>query len=108
MTVVQALPKSERSELAVELATEAGADAFVAWQAARCVARWDGARGRQGAAAVACGRAVGGAAVAAAHIPPVDGCCPTTALVGRVRDAVAAGATVLVLHESATEPLTGR
>lgn len=39
VTVVQALPKSERSELAIELATEAGADAFVAWQAARCVAR---------------------------------------------------------------------
>src|SRR5215211_5196102 len=43
VTVVQALPKSERSELAIELATEAGADAFVAWQAVRCVARWDGA-----------------------------------------------------------------
>src|SRR5271156_3864131 len=32
VTVVQALPKSERSELAIELATEAGADALVAWQ----------------------------------------------------------------------------
>src|SRR5258708_14766013 len=38
VTVVQALPKSERSELAIELATEAGADAFLAWHAARCVA----------------------------------------------------------------------
>ncbi|TXB91192.1 16S rRNA (uracil(1498)-N(3))-methyltransferase, partial [Mycobacterium tuberculosis] len=44
VTVVQALPKSERSELAIELDTEAGADAFLAWQAARCVANWDGAR----------------------------------------------------------------
>ncbi|MEC9323437.1 MAG: RsmE family RNA methyltransferase, partial [Actinomycetota bacterium] len=42
VTVAQALPNSDRSELAIELATEAGADAFVAWQAARCVARWDG------------------------------------------------------------------
>ena len=42
VTVVQALPKSDRSELAIELATEAGADAFLAWQASRCVARWDG------------------------------------------------------------------
>src|ERR1700732_5183487 len=41
VTVVQALPKSDRSELAIELATEAGADAFLAWQAARCVARWE-------------------------------------------------------------------
>ncbi|HME75624.1 MAG TPA: RNA methyltransferase PUA domain-containing protein, partial [Mycobacterium sp.] len=35
VTVIQALPKAERSELAIELATEAGADALVAWQAAR-------------------------------------------------------------------------
>ena len=48
VTVVQAIPKSERSELAVELATEAGADAVVAWQAERCVARWDGERAEKG------------------------------------------------------------
>ena len=65
VTVVQAIPKAERSELAIELATEAGADAFVAWQAARCVARWDGPEGRQGSAPLACGGAVGGPAVAA-------------------------------------------
>ncbi|MDF2583454.1 MAG: methyltransferase, RsmE family, partial [Mycobacterium sp.] len=43
VTVAQALPKSERSELAIELATEAGADGFLAWQAQRCVARWESA-----------------------------------------------------------------
>ncbi|MFY9336852.1 MAG: RsmE family RNA methyltransferase, partial [Mycobacterium sp.] len=48
VTVVQAIPKSERSELAVELATEAGADGFLAWQADRCVARWDGDRADKG------------------------------------------------------------
>ena len=48
VTVVQAIPKSERSELAVELSTEAGADAFIAWQAERCVARWDGDRAAKG------------------------------------------------------------
>lgn len=46
VTVVQALVKGDRGELAVELATEAGADRLVPWRAARCVARWDeGARG---------------------------------------------------------------
>ena len=35
VTVAQAIPKSERAELAVELATEAGADGFLAWQADR-------------------------------------------------------------------------
>lgn len=41
--IAQALVKGDRGELAVELATEAGADAVVPWQAERCVARWDGA-----------------------------------------------------------------
>src|SRR5699024_1862512 len=46
VTVVQALIKGERGELAVELATEAGADAIVPWRAARSIARWDdGPRG---------------------------------------------------------------
>lgn len=46
VTVAQALIKGERGELAVELATEAGADAVVPWRAARSVARWDdGPRG---------------------------------------------------------------
>ncbi|MFZ1162165.1 RsmE family RNA methyltransferase, partial [Mycobacterium sp.] len=38
VSVVQALPKAERSELAIELATEAGAESLVDWQAARSVA----------------------------------------------------------------------
>ena len=48
VTVAQGIPKSERSELAIELATEAGADHFLAWQADRCVARWDGVRAEKG------------------------------------------------------------
>ncbi len=44
--VAQALAKGDRGELAVELATEAGADAIVPWRAARSVAKWDdGGRG---------------------------------------------------------------
>jgi 16S rRNA (uracil1498-N3)-methyltransferase len=106
VTVVQALPKSERSELAIELATEAGADAFVAWQAARCVARWEGARVDKG---LRRWRAVARSAAQQsrrAHIPPVDGVLSTAALIQRVRDAVASGDKVLTLHESATERLT--
>ena len=93
VTVVQALPKSDRSELAIELATEAGADAFVAWQASRCVARWESAakvdkglrRSRR------------------PYIPSVSGVVSTAELAQRVRDD---GATTLVLHESATVKLT--
>src|SRR3984885_489498 len=105
VTVGQALPKSERSELAVELATEAGADAFVAWQAARCVASWDGARVDKG---LRRWRAVARSAARQsrrAHIPPVDGVLSTAALTQRIGDEVAAGAAVLALHESATDRL---
>ncbi|QUR68212.1 16S rRNA (uracil(1498)-N(3))-methyltransferase [Mycobacterium spongiae] len=103
VTVVQALPKSERSELAIELATEAGADAFVAWQAARCVARWDAARADKG---LRRWRAVVRSAARQsrrAHIPPVDGVLSTSALVQRIRGEAARGAAVLVLHESAAD-----
>jgi 16S rRNA (uracil1498-N3)-methyltransferase len=44
VTVVQAIPKGDRGELAVELLTEVGADAVVPWAAHRCVAVWWGER----------------------------------------------------------------
>lgn len=107
VTVVQALPKSERAELAVELATEAGADAFLAWQAARCVARWDGPakvdKGlrRWGAVARAAARQS-----RRAYVPDVTGLVSTAQLLHRVRNEVTAGAVVLALHESATQRIT--
>lgn len=106
VTVVQALPKAERSELAIELATEAGADALVAWQAGRCVARWEGARVDKG---LRRWRAVARSAAQQsrrAHIPSVDGVLSTAALAERIRDAVGSGAAVVALHESASSQLT--
>ncbi len=44
VSVVQAIPKGERGELAVELLTEVGADLVVPWTAERSVARWRGER----------------------------------------------------------------
>ena len=105
VTIVQALPKSDRSELAIELATEAGADAFVAWQAERCVARWDGA------AKVNKGlrrwQAVARAAARQSRrpfVPPVTSLVSTTELTALL-GAASASAVVLILHESAAEPL---
>mgnify|MGYP005614333913 CR=1 FL=1 len=104
VTVVQALPKSERSELAIELATEVGADAFVAWQASRCVARWDGAakvdKGLRRWSAVARSAA---RQSRRPYIPTVDGVVSTADLVDRVRAGLPG--TALVLHESASRPL---
>jgi len=106
VTVVQALPKSDRSELAVELATEVGADSFVAWQSERCVARWDGS------ARVDKGLRRWQAVVRSAarqsrrpYVPAVTSLVTTPELVATVGTATADGAVVLVLHESATLPL---
>ena len=45
LTVVQAIPKGDRGELAVAEMTEVGVDRIMPWAAARCVAVWRGERG---------------------------------------------------------------
>lgn len=98
VTVAQALVKGDRGELAVETATEAGADAFLPWKAARCVARWDdGPRGDK-----QLGRWRGAVREAAKQArrpwqPGVGEPVTTRQLAERVRSSGAA----LVLHESA-------
>ena len=107
VAVVQAIPKSERSELAVELATEAGADQIIAWQAARCVARWDGDRAEKG---LRRWRAVARSAARQSrrpYIPEVTGPCSSPQLASLIAERTAAGALALVLHESAQQPLAG-
>jgi 16S rRNA (uracil1498-N3)-methyltransferase len=44
IAVLQAIPKGDRGELAVELLTEVGTDVIVPWAADRCVAVWRGDR----------------------------------------------------------------
>jgi 16S rRNA (uracil1498-N3)-methyltransferase len=44
VVVVQAIPKGDRGELAVEMLTEVGVDVIVPWAAARSVAVWRGDR----------------------------------------------------------------
>ncbi len=101
VVLVQALPKGERGELAVELATEAGVDAIVPWAAQRCVARWrtsdqvdKGLRRWRVIAREAAKQS------RRARVPDVRDLA-ITADVG----ALAANARTLVLHESATTPL---
>ncbi|WP_305091859.1 16S rRNA (uracil(1498)-N(3))-methyltransferase [Prescottella sp. R16] len=104
VTLVQALPKSERSELAVELATEAGIDAVIPWQSARCVARWEGTKTAKGVTRWR------NAAVAAAKqsrrsfVPDVADLHHTPQILEQVRGVVARGGIVAVLHESAQTP----
>ncbi|MGH3446234.1 MAG: 16S rRNA (uracil(1498)-N(3))-methyltransferase [Nocardioidaceae bacterium] len=48
LVVVQAIPKGEHAERAVDLVTEVGADVIVPWAASRCVVRWRGERAEKG------------------------------------------------------------
>ncbi|MFF1879030.1 16S rRNA (uracil(1498)-N(3))-methyltransferase [Leifsonia sp. NPDC058230] len=48
VTLVQALAKGDRDELAIQASTELGVDAVVPWSAARSVSRWDGPKVAKG------------------------------------------------------------
>lgn len=50
VTVVQAIPKGDRGELAVEVLTEIDVDRIVPWAASRSVAVWKGERAAKGLA----------------------------------------------------------
>jgi 16S rRNA (uracil1498-N3)-methyltransferase len=44
ITLVQALAKGDRDELAIQAATELGVSAIIPWQAGRSISRWDAAK----------------------------------------------------------------
>jgi len=99
--LVQAVPKGDRGELAVELATEAGVDGVVPWAAARCVARWTAERAGHG---VERWRAAAREAAKQSRrpfVPPIAELANTQAVAELIRQADVA----LVLHESAPAPL---
>lgn len=100
VVIVQALPKGDRGELAVELLTELGADEIVPWAASRCITQWRDARG---AKAWDKWRRTAAEAAKQSRRPrlPVVAELASTESVAR-RLAAAQG---LVLHEAATTPL---
>jgi 16S rRNA (uracil1498-N3)-methyltransferase len=48
LTLVQALAKGGRDELAIQAATELGVDTVIPWAAQRSIVRWDGAKAAKG------------------------------------------------------------
>jgi 16S rRNA (uracil1498-N3)-methyltransferase len=100
-TVVQALPKGDRGELAVEVLTEVGVDEIVPWAAARCVTQWTGPRGAKAAARWA---AHAHEAAKQARRPRVPVVAPLAATAD-VRARLAAAELAIVLHEGASDPL---
>ena len=105
LVLVQALAKGDRDELAIEAATEVGADVVVPWQAERSVVVWRGDR-----AAKSRSRWLGTVRAAAkqsrrAWVPEVELAVDGRGLVERVHRTVDTGGVALVLHEEAAEPL---
>lgn len=101
VTVVQALPKGERGELAVEVLTEIGVDRIVPWAAARSVAVWRGDRAAKSLAKWQATAREAAKQARRAWFPVVDPLATTA----EVEALVAAAPLVLVLHEEATAPL---
>lgn len=102
VTVVQALPKGDRGELAVEVLTEIGVSRIVPWAAARCVAVWKGERAAKSHAKWAATAREAAKQARRAWHPEVDPLATT----GDVTALVAEADVAIVLHEDATAPLS--
>jgi 16S rRNA (uracil1498-N3)-methyltransferase len=102
VTVVQAIPKGDRGELAVDLLTEVGVDEIVPWQAERCVSRWRGEKVDRGRAKWDAVAREAAKQSRRAWWPVVSPVANGTA----VAELIGAADAAWVLHEAATEPLT--
>jgi 16S rRNA (uracil1498-N3)-methyltransferase len=101
VVVVQAIPKGDRGELAVEMLTEVGVDEIVPWAASRCVAVWKGDRA---AKSLAKWRATARESAKQARrtwFPEITDVVGTDEVVKRLEKA----SVPVVLHEAASGPL---
>ena len=104
VTIVQALPKAERSELAVDLMTEAGVDAIVPWQSSRSIARWSGAKAAKGVEKWRTTAATAAKQARRAWIPEVADLATTTDVRALAARVVGDGGIVALLHEAGAVP----
>ena len=101
IVVVQALPKGDRGELAVETMTEVGVDVVIPWQASRCITQW---KGERGAKALAKWRSTAReAGKQSRRLRFADVREPMTTR--QLAPLLAAAAFAAVLHEDGAEPL---
>jgi 16S rRNA (uracil1498-N3)-methyltransferase len=103
VVVVQAIPKGDRAETAVETMTEVGVDVIVPWQAQRCVARWAADRAERGRAKWTGAAHAAGKQSRRPWFPEVTAAAHTPDVV----ELVAGASLAVVLHEEAETPLGG-
>jgi 16S rRNA (uracil1498-N3)-methyltransferase len=102
LTVVQAVPKGDHAERAVDLLTEVGVDVIIPWLSSRTIVSWSGGRETK---ALARWRATAQAAAKQSRrlwFPEITAPHSTQAVVDRI----AAADLPLVLHESADTSVT--
>jgi 16S rRNA (uracil1498-N3)-methyltransferase len=90
LAVVQALPKGDRGQLAVELMTEAGVDVIMPWAAQRCVTQWHGERGERALARWHATAREAAKQARRARFPEVTGLASTAEVAQAVRSAALA------------------
>ena len=101
VTVVQAVPKGERAELAVDLVVQAGADRIVPWISHRTIARWPANKQAKQVEKWRAQALASAKQARRAWVPEVRDPVTTNQLADLLRDAELA----LVLHEDATDSI---
>ena len=105
VTLVQALAKGDRDEMAIEAATEIGVDVVVPWQAERSVVVWRGERAAKSRARWLATVRTATKRARRARLPHVEVALDSRGLTARVAAVAAAGGRAIVLHEEATTAL---
>jgi 16S rRNA (uracil1498-N3)-methyltransferase len=103
LVVIQAIPKGDRGELAVETMTEVGVDVIVPWAAERCVAVWRGERADKGVARWRTTAVAAAKQSRRAWFPEITPLASTAAVADRVR----AARLALLLDPEAPDALAG-
>jgi 16S rRNA (uracil1498-N3)-methyltransferase len=101
VVVVQAIPKGDRGELAVEVLTEIGVSRIVPWAASRCVAVWKGDRATRSLAKWRTTAREAAKQARRSWFPEVSSLASTSDVAALLADADLA----VVLHEEAAVPL---
>jgi 16S rRNA (uracil1498-N3)-methyltransferase len=101
IVVVQAIPKGDRGELAVEMLTEVGVDVIVPWAASRSVAVWRGERAEKSLARWRSAAREAGKQARRSRFPDVTDVATTQ----DVAQLLAKAGVPVVLHEAASGPL---
>ncbi|GAA1399271.1 16S rRNA (uracil(1498)-N(3))-methyltransferase [Kitasatospora putterlickiae] len=103
IVVVQALPKGDRGELAVETMTEVGVDVVIPWAASRCITQWKGERGGKALAKWRATAREAGKQSRRLRFPVIRDVMTTRQLA----PVLIGAAFAAVLHEEGAEPLAG-